>query len=107
MVWKTVITLERIVLFYKETMQLGIYVYSTGNCPNCRVLKQFLASKNVPFTEVDMATPAALTELRMNGVFTMAAPVLQIGNKFHTRNELFAEDRINQSMIESILRGGN
>lgn len=105
--WKTVITLERIVLFYKETMQLGIFIYSTRNCPNCRVLKQFLASKNVPFTEVDMATPAALTELRMNGVFTMAAPVLQIGNKFHTYNELFAEDRINHSMIESILSGGN
>ncbi len=82
---------------------MGIFVYSTRNCPNCRVLKQFLANKNVPFTEVDMATPAALTELRMNGVFTMAAPVLQIGNKFHTYNELFVQDRINQSLLESIL----
>ena len=82
---------------------MGILIYSTRNCPNCRVLKQFLANKNVPFTEVDMATPAALTELRMNGVFTMAAPVLQIGNKFHTYNELFTQDRINQSMLESIL----
>ncbi|MCZ7392551.1 MAG: glutaredoxin family protein [Candidatus Methanoperedens sp.] len=82
---------------------MGILIYSTRNCPNCRVLKQFLANKNVPFTEVDMATPAALTELRMNGVFTMAAPVLQIGNKFHTYNELFVQDRINQSMLESLL----
>ncbi len=82
---------------------MGIFVYSTRNCPNCRVLKQFLVNKNIPFTEVDMATPAALTELRMNGVFTMAAPVLQIGNKFHTYNELFTQDRINQSMLESIL----
>ncbi len=82
---------------------MGIFVYSTRNCPNCRVLKQFLANKNVPFTEVDMATPAALTELRMNGVFTMAAPVLQIGNKFHTYNELFVQDRINQGLLESIL----
>ncbi len=82
---------------------MGILIYSTRNCPNCRVLKQFLANKNVPFTEVDMATPAALTELRMNGLFTMTAPVLQVGNKFHTYNELFTQDRINHSMLESIL----
>lgn len=82
---------------------MGIQIYSTRNCPNCRVLKQFLANKNVPFTEVDMATPAALTELRMNGLFTMTAPVLQVGNKFHTYNELFTQDRINHSMLESIL----
>lgn len=51
-----------------------------------------------------MATPAALTELRMNGVFTMAAPVLQIDNKFHTYNELFTQDRINQGTIESLIK---
>ncbi|MCZ7383762.1 MAG: glutaredoxin family protein [Candidatus Methanoperedens sp.] len=84
----------------------GILIYSTKNCPNCRVLKQFLENKNVRFTEVDMATPAALTELRMNGVFTMAAPVLQIGNKFHTYNDLFTQDRINQNKLESLLNEG-
>lgn len=67
------------------------------------VLKQFLAKVNVQFTEVDMGTPAALTELRMNGVFTMAAPVLQIGNKFHTYNELFTQEKINQGKIESLI----
>jgi hypothetical protein len=51
-----------------------------------------------------MATPAALTELRMNGVFTMAAPVLQIGNKFHTYNELFTQDRISQDKIQIMLK---
>ena len=81
----------------------GIIIYSTKNCPNCRVLKQFLEHVKVQFTEVDMATPAALTELRMNGVFTMAAPVLQIGTKFHTYNELFTQDRINQDKIESLV----
>lgn len=83
---------------------MGILIYSTRNCPNCRVLKQFLENKNVPFNEVDMATPAALTELRMNGVFTMAAPVLQIDTKFHTYNELFTQDRINQSKLESLIK---
>ncbi len=83
---------------------MGILIYSTRNCPNCRVLKQFLENKNVPFNEVDMATPAALTELRMNGVFTMAAPVLQIDNKFHTYNELFTQDRINHDKLESLIK---
>ena len=81
----------------------GIIIYSTKNCPNCKVLKQFMEKAKVQFTEVDMATPAALTELRINGVFTMAAPVLQIGNKFHIYNELFTQDRINQGKIETLL----
>lgn len=81
-----------------------ILIYSTGNCPNCRVLKQFLQNKHVQFTEVDMATPAALTELRMNGVFAMAAPVLQIGKRFHTYDELFTQDGIDHSKVESLLK---
>lgn len=82
-----------------------VLIYSTRNCPNCRVLKHYLESKKVQFNEVDMATPAALTELRMNGVFTMAAPVLQIGNKFHTYNELFTQEGINHNRLESLLKG--
>ncbi len=82
----------------------GIIIYSTRNCPNCRVLKQFLENAKVGYTEVDMATPAALTELRMNGVFTMSAPVLQIGDKFHTYNELFIQDRIDQDKVESLVK---
>ena len=82
----------------------GVIIYSTKNCPNCMVLKQFMENIKIQFTEVDMATPAALTELRMNGVFTMAAPVLQIGNKFHTYNELFTQNRINQGKVESLIR---
>lgn len=82
----------------------NIIIYSTINCPNCRVLKQYLEKKNVAYKEVDMATPAALTELSMNGVFTMAAPVLQIGSRFYTYSELFKEDRIDHSKLESLLK---
>jgi len=79
-----------------------IQIYSTVNCPNCRVLKQFLENKNIQYKEVDMATPAALTELRMNGVFTMSAPVLQVGSRFFTTKELFSQERIDQSRLESL-----
>ncbi len=80
-----------------------IQIYSTTNCPNCRVLKQFFETKNIRYKEINMATPAALTELRMNGVFTMSAPVLQIGSKFFTTKELFSQERIDQSRLESLL----
>ena len=80
-----------------------ILIYSTGNCPNCKVLKQFLEKKNIQYKEVDMATPAALTELRMNGVFTMSAPVLQVGSRFYTYSELFKQDRIDHGRLESLL----
>jgi glutaredoxin len=81
-----------------------IQLYSTVNCPNCRVLKQFLETKNIQYKEVDMATPAALTELRMNGVFTMSAPVLQVGSRFFTTKELFNQERIDKSRMESLLK---
>ncbi len=81
-----------------------IQLYSTNNCPNCRVLKQILENKKIEYKEVDMATPAALTELRMNGVFTMSAPVLQVNNRFFTTKEMFSSDRIDQSKLESLLQ---
>jgi glutaredoxin len=81
-----------------------IQIYSTINCPNCRVLKQFFENRNIQYKEVDMATPAALTELRMNGVFTMSAPVLQVGSRFFTTKELFSQERIDQSKLESLLK---
>lgn len=81
-----------------------IQIYSTVNCPNCRVLKQFLETRNIQYKEVDMATPAALTELRMNGVFTMSAPVLQVGSRFFTTKELFSQEKIDQSRLESLIK---
>ena len=80
-----------------------INIYSTSNCPNCRVLKQLLEKKNIQFSEVDMGTPVALTELRMNGVFTMSAPVLQIGGKYFTTKELFSDNRIDSGKLEKLL----
>jgi len=41
-----------------------------------------------------MATAEALTELRVNGVFTLSAPVLMAGEEFYTIEELFDGDAI-------------
>ncbi len=52
-----------------------------------------------------MSTHVGLTELRMNGVFTMSAPVLQINNKFFTIKELCDQEvNIDQYKVEDIIR---
>jgi hypothetical protein len=52
-----------------------------------------------------MSTAEALTELRMNGVFTTAAPVLQSDNTFLTLKELFDEGRVKESILEVMREG--
>lgn len=64
-------------------------VYSTKTCPKCEQLKKALKGWGADFETIDMGTPEALTELRVNGVFTLAAPVLQVDEKFYTVDELF------------------
>jgi glutaredoxin len=80
-----------------------VLIYTTKICPNCKTLKQLLDQKNITYKEEDMATPAALTELRMKGVFTMAAPVLQVGSKFHIYKDISTGDKIDHIKVEQIL----
>lgn len=81
-----------------------ITIYTTEKCPKCKKLKKFLETNSVVFETADMATPEALTELRFNGVFTVTAPVLQIGNTFLTHKELFLGDEVNPEKLQSILK---
>lgn len=65
-----------------------IKVYSTKNCINCKILKDCLKDNSIDYYEVEMRTPEALTELTMNGIFAMSAPVLQIDKTYVLSNEL-------------------
>lgn len=69
-------------------------VYSTKACPKCEQLKKTLEKLGVEFETLNMATPEALTELRVNGVFTLAAPVLQKDDIFYTIDDLFDGEAI-------------
>ncbi len=80
----------------------GIIVYTTSACPKCKKLKSYLKSAAIEYTEADMSTPAAATELRVNGVFTMTAPVLQAGDSFLTLEEMFDGDRIRKDVIDDL-----
>lgn len=80
-----------------------ILVYSTKTCPNCKILKQLLEKENVQYKDINMATPEAMTELRMNKVFTMSAPVLQIENKFYTTRDLCTNETIDQHKVRTLV----
>jgi glutaredoxin len=69
-------------------------IFSTKTCPKCEQLKNELKKNNIQFEEVDMSTPESLTELAINGVFTLSAPVLQIEKHFYTAKDLFEGDKL-------------
>ncbi|MDD1727135.1 MAG: NrdH-redoxin [Methanothrix sp.] len=68
---------------------MNLTVYSTSACPRCEQLKAALKKAGLNYENQDMSTPEALTELRVNGVFTLMAPVLQADDSFYTVEELF------------------
>ena len=69
-------------------------VYSTEHCPKCEQLKAALGKTGISFENQDMSTPETLTELRINGVFTLSSPVLQANDKFYKVEELFSGEML-------------
>ena len=80
-----------------------VIVYSTKICTNCQLLKQILKNSRIRYNEKDMSTPKAMTELTMNNVFTMSAPVLKVRDKFYTTNELFTGSTIDRQKVKEII----
>ncbi|MDK2891614.1 glutaredoxin [Methanohalophilus sp.] len=80
-----------------------ITVYTTQSCPRCVRLKKLLDENNIAYKEADMSTPESLTELRINGVFTNEAPVLQIDNTFLEGNDLFSGNEVNKKALGDLL----
>jgi glutaredoxin len=81
----------------------NIIVYSKENCPNCDILKQLLNKENIEYEITKIDTPKALTELRMNSVFTMSAPVLQIDDNFYTLSDMADSNVISKDRIMKII----
>jgi len=68
-------------------------LFSMENCPRCLLLKNILTKAGIFFEIVNMSTPESQTELYSNGVFTLSAPVLQVGERFYTVNEMFEGEK--------------
>ncbi len=81
-----------------------VRVYTTEKCPRCKQLKGLLKSHEITYEEMNMATPEALTELRMRDIFTISAPVLQIDESFLTSKDLFDENGGMSDKVLGLLR---
>ncbi len=69
-------------------------VYTLEFCPRCEILKEYLASCNIPYNIRDLSSAEALTDLRINGIFVQEAPVLQYKEQYLTSKELFNGDEL-------------
>jgi hypothetical protein len=47
-----------------------------------------------------MSDPAVMTDLRCEGVFTLAAPVLQVDGHYFTEDLLFKDEKMQTAFIE-------
>lgn len=86
-----------------ESVQLIVYTLET--CPHCVILKNSLKKDGYTFSERDLSTAEALTELRVNGVFVNEAPVLQRGDDFYTTADLFPAGMLDDKKLSAILAG--
>ena len=59
----------------------NITIYSTPTCGYCRMAKEYLKSKNVPYTDVDVSLDRARAEemIRKSGQF--GVPVIDVDGK--------------------------
>lgn len=80
-----------------------ISVYTTKTCPNCQTLKKILNELGTQFVVINMTTSEAMTQLTMNNIFTMSAPVLQNGNDFYTSDKMMTGDTIDRQKVKSLL----
>jgi len=83
----------------------ALTVYTLEHCPNCELLKDFLKKKGITFEEEDMSSAASLTELRVNGVFAMEAPVLRRGAIFLTSMDLFSGGKVSEDSVGRLAGG--
>ncbi len=59
----------------------NVIVYSTPTCPYCKLTKEYLKEKNIPYKEIDVsADPAAANEMvKKSG--QMGVPVVEVGSQ--------------------------
>lgn len=81
---------------------MQITIYSTTTCPYCKMLKDYLTSKNVTFTEklVDQDEPAKLEMASVSGGF-LGVPFTVVTKDDGTKENLIGFD---QGKLEEILK---
>jgi methionine-S-sulfoxide reductase len=59
-----------------------VKVYATPGCTGCRAVKEFLKSRNVEFTEIDMAADEEARNFVIEKTGHLSSPIVQIGDVF-------------------------
>lgn len=73
---------------------MKIKVYSTPSCPWCTVAKNYLASKNVPYEDVDVSRDREAASEMVNKSGQRGVPVLDINGSIIVGFDQKAIDRL-------------
>jgi glutaredoxin 3 len=60
---------------------MAVTMYSTPTCGYCRMAKNYLKEKNVPFTEYNVATNSEKAQEMVRKSGQMGVPVLDVNGK--------------------------
>ncbi len=58
-----------------------IIIYSTPTCPYCKMVKEYLKSKNIEFTDYNVADDSAKAKEMIDKSGQMGVPVIDIEGK--------------------------
>lgn len=59
-----------------------IIVYTSDNCSRCKMIKEILKSKNIPFSEKNVDDVEIMADLVMKDIVVLSTPVIQDGETF-------------------------
>ncbi|MHC1625511.1 MAG: glutaredoxin family protein [Methermicoccaceae archaeon] len=76
-----------------------VKVYSMEVCPRCEKLKEFLKEEGIPFEDLSLEDPEILTDLRLEGIFVMATPLLQVDDNYYYSEELFSDEELREDVV--------
>ncbi|HID08959.1 TPA: NrdH-redoxin [Candidatus Micrarchaeota archaeon] len=82
-------------------------VYTTANCPKCKLLKEYLASTGVRFTEKNLEDSDVAAELILKDVFDLTAPILEVDGVIVPHAEIFDGNKLLVNKLTAFLRGGS
>lgn len=60
---------------------MAVTLYSTPTCGYCKLAKEYLKAKNVPFTEFNVASDMAKAQEMVQKSGQMGVPVLEVNGK--------------------------
>jgi hypothetical protein len=86
-----------------------LIVYSKKKNPQCAILKDTLKEVGIPYHEIDIRKPEAMTELRNKGCFVFKPPILQViqDRTFQwvfANDDLFRDGQLVQDTMLDVMR---